>query len=195
MIGMAARHRRIKKIVNLKTIEEDKNLVVNSPLKKNLERKHSINNLNNFNYRKSILNEIEKNIKERNLKLLELPSYYNSTALIHCCKNTNTNHVNYFRKKSYAKLIMKLINININLLQEDNKGNNALMYLCNNITKIKYIKLVELYLEKSKKLGYNKLLIQHKNKQNQNISHYINTNISDNIIIKNNLQTLINFYK
>jgi hypothetical protein len=199
MIGMGARHKRIYKVKNINhTILEDSINELNNVIEKETEkeqiRKHIINNKKNYNYRNSIISEIENNIKYKLINLLDYPMYFNTNALIYCCKNININHIKNLRKKSYAKLIKKLLELNINILSTDNNGMNGLMYLCNYITKNKYIKLIEIYLELSKKNNVLKELLNQKSKNNNDIYYFINNNISDDINIITTINKLILFY-
>ena len=190
MLGMVARHKRNKT-----------NKISNSYL---VKRNYELDILTELNYRNirafireehnELYNNILEHIKNKNIEELNKKQFKNDTALIYCIKNINTNYKKNFRKKSYAKLIIKLIELNVDLLKLDSNGRNGLMILCKSITKNKYLNLINIYLEYCNKFGVLNSVLGMSCNSNSNIYDYIRMNISKDKKLKNKIQDLILCY-
>ena len=194
MFGFVARKKAIKKNNRINVVNEEEIRKQQESMKK--IEKHISNNTEYYNYRNTLIERIERNIEERNYLELSKNNYQNTNALIYCCKNIETRHLKHFKKKSFAKLIYKLLELNIGLEEIDKNGCIGLMYLFKYITKDKYIKIIERYLELLY-IKYNKQLrfkLLHTDKYGLSILEYINTNLSNNKVLINKLYDLISFY-
>jgi hypothetical protein len=190
MLGMVARYKR-KRNRNKINVENNENNENNENDEIMNEKLNYYSSINKYRVDQciSIYNNIDYYIKKNYINELNRDIYDEKTALNYCILNINTTNIKHFRKKSFAKLLYKLLQLNIDLNKQDKYGVTPLMYLCKNITKHKYLKLVEIYLETCKK---NNIKIYNvTTKEGLTIYDYIEKNISYHNYIKKKLKYLI----